>query len=57
MKLAGEVATNVVDVTGWSLEDLRSSDDPSLLQSVHVLTGRAQCSTTGVLQNQVREDV
>lgn len=57
MTLAGEVTTNVVDMTGLSLERLRTSDDLVLAQSIKIITGRAQCSQTGVLQNQVREDI
>lgn len=53
----GDVATSVVDVTGLSLDKLRTSDDPALAQSLQVLAGRAQCSQTGVLQNQIREEI
>lgn len=53
----GDVTTSVVDVTGLSLHELRVSDDPALLQSLQVLAGRAECSRTGVLQNQIREEI
>ena len=52
MKLVpGEVATDVVDVTGLSLEEIRNSDDPAFVQSVALLGRRAPCSQTGLLQN------
>lgn len=54
--VSGEVATNVVDLTGLSLEELRSSDDPALVRSLALLTGRAECGQTGVLQNQKLDD-
>ena len=57
MTLAGEVTTNVVDMTGLSLEELRTSDDLVLARSIKIIAGRTQCSQTGVLQNQVREDI
>jgi hypothetical protein len=57
MTRAGEVITKVVDVTELSLKQLRASDDQGLIQSIEIITGRAQCSQTGVLQNQVREDI
>lgn len=53
----GEVATNVVDLSGLSLDELRYSDDPVLARSLQLLSGRAMCSQTGVLQNQFLEDI
>lgn len=49
----GEVTTHMVDLTGYPLTDLRDSDDPVLLRSLVLVTGRTECSRTGVLQNQV----
>jgi hypothetical protein len=57
MRLAGEVPTNVVDVTGLSLAELSTIDDLAFAMSLEALTSRKQCSQTGVLQNQVREDI
>lgn len=51
------VATNVVDLSGMSLAELRYSDDPVFAQSLQLLSGRAKCSQTGLLQNQFREDI
>jgi hypothetical protein len=48
----GEVTTHLVDLTGLSLFELRSSDDPVLLRSLLLVAGRTECSRTGVLQNQ-----
>ena len=48
----GEVTTSMADLTGLSLAELRSSDDPVLLRSLQLVTGRTECSRTGVLQNQ-----
>ena len=56
MRRAGELATRVVNVTGLSLEELRTSDDPALAESIRLLAGRARCSQTGVLQNEFRDD-
>lgn len=56
MMLSGGVTTRVVDVTGFSLEELRTSEDPGLAQSIKALT-RRPCNHAGVLQNQVREDI
>jgi hypothetical protein len=53
----GEVTTNVVDLSGMSLDDLRYSDDPVLARSLQLLSGRAKCSQTGLLQNQFVEDI
>jgi hypothetical protein len=53
----GEVTTNVVDVSGMSLSELRYSDDPALVRSLQLLSGRAKCSQTGMLQNQFVEDI
>lgn len=53
----GEVATNVVDLSGLSLDDLRYSADPVLARSLQMLSRRASCSRTGVLQNQFLEDI
>jgi hypothetical protein len=47
-----EVTTNMVDLTGLSLIELRSSDDPVLLRSLLLVADRTECSRTGVLQNQ-----
>ncbi len=44
---------DVVDLTGVSLAELRSSDDPVLVRSLALLTWRAECGQTGVLQNQI----
>lgn len=57
MTLAGEVTTNVVDMTGLSLAELPVIDDLVFAMSLEALTSRKQCSQTGVLQNQVREDI
>jgi FXSXX-COOH protein len=51
-----EVVTNVVDLSGLSLDELRCSDDPVLVQSLRLLSDRTKCSRTGLLQNQFRED-
>jgi hypothetical protein len=48
----GEVATDMVDLTSLSLTELRSSDDPVLLRSLLLISGRVECNRTGVLQNQ-----
>ncbi|SFW79233.1 hypothetical protein [Amycolatopsis australiensis] len=48
----GEVTTSMVDLSAFSLADLRDSDDPALLRSLRLVAGRAECSRTGVLQNQ-----
>jgi hypothetical protein len=48
----GEVTTNLVDLTGLSLFELRSSDDPVLLRSLLLVAGHTECSRTDVLQNQ-----
>jgi hypothetical protein len=53
----GEVSTGLVDVTVLSLDELRTSDDPVLVDALQLLAGRTQCSQTGVLQNQVREEI
>ncbi len=53
MGSVSDVATDVVDLTGLSLAELRSSDDPVLVRSLALLTGRAECGQTGVLQNQI----
>jgi len=53
----GEVATNVADLSALSLDELRYSDDPVLARSLQLLSGRAKCSQTGVLQNQYHEDI
>lgn len=53
----GEVDTNVLDLSGMSLDELRFSDDPMLARSLQLLSGRAMCSKTGVLQNEFREDI
>jgi FXSXX-COOH protein len=42
----------MADLTGLSLAELRCSDDPVLLRSLQLVTGRTECSRTGVLQNQ-----
>jgi hypothetical protein len=56
MTLSGEMTTRVVDVTEFSLEKLRTCDDPFLSQSINALITRP-CNHIGVLQNQVREDI
>jgi hypothetical protein len=56
MTLSGEVTTRVVDITGFSLEKLRTYEDPFLRQSINALITRP-CNHVGVLQNQVREDI
>jgi FXSXX-COOH protein len=48
----GEVTTRMVDLSTFPLAELRASDDPALLRSLRQLAGRAECSRTGVLQNQ-----
>lgn len=48
----GEVTTRMVDLSTFPLAELRRSDDPALLRSLRQLAGRAECSRTGVLQNQ-----
>lgn len=53
----GEVTTNVVDLSGTSLDELRYSDDPTLARALQLHIGRAKCSQTGVLQNQFRDDI
>jgi hypothetical protein len=42
----------MVDLSRFPLAELRRSDDPALLFSLRQLAGRAECSQTGVLQNQ-----
>jgi FXSXX-COOH protein len=42
----------MVDLSTFPLAELRRSDDPALLRSLRQLAGRAECSRTGVLQNQ-----
>jgi hypothetical protein len=56
-RVMGEVNTNVLDLSGMSLDDVRFADDPILAHSLHLLAERAMCSNTGVLQNQFREDI
>jgi hypothetical protein len=53
----GEVDTNVLDLSEVSLAELRFSDHPMFARSLQLLTGRAMCSKTGVLQNEFREDI
>lgn len=48
-----EVTTHMADLTGYSLADLRDSEDPVLLRSVVLVTGHTECRRTGLLQNQV----
>jgi hypothetical protein len=48
----GEVTTNLVDLTGLSLDELRRSDDPVLLESLVLVADRADGNHPGVLQNQ-----
>ncbi|GAB3158137.1 hypothetical protein [Amycolatopsis sp. NPDC004378] len=48
----GEVTTGMVDLSAFPLADLRDSDDPALLHSLRKVAGQAECSRTGVLQNQ-----
>lgn len=48
-----DVATDVVDLTRLSLAELRSSDDPALVRSLALVSGRAACGQTGVLQNEI----
>ncbi|MGK3201413.1 hypothetical protein [Amycolatopsis sp. MEPSY49] len=48
----GEVTTRMVDLSTVSLADLRLSDDPALRHSLRLVAGRAECSRTGVLQNE-----
>ena len=52
----GEVTTHMVDLTGYSLAELRESEDPVLLRSVVRVADRTECSRTGVLQNQAPEE-
>ncbi|WP_020641864.1 hypothetical protein [Amycolatopsis balhimycina] len=51
-QVRGEVTTSMVDLSALSLAELRDSDDPALLSSLRLVTGQAECSRTGVLQNQ-----
>jgi FXSXX-COOH protein len=51
----GEITTRMVDLSSFSLAELRESEDPALLRSLRKLTGRAECGRTGVLQNQAPE--
>lgn len=51
----GEVTTNMVDLTGFSLAELYSSDDPVLGRSLLMITDRVECDRTGVLQNQASD--
>lgn len=53
----GEVTTTMADLSEFSLAELRSSDDPVLLRSLAVVVRRMECSRTGVLQNQVPEEI
>jgi len=52
----GEVTTDLADLTGLSLPELRSSDDPVLLRSLRLFAGRTECNRTGVLQNQAPDE-
>lgn len=52
----GELTTNMVDLSGVSLAELRGCDDPALRRSLALVVGRMECSRTGVLQNQVRDE-
>jgi hypothetical protein len=47
----------MVDLTGLSMAELRLSEDPLLRRSVALITVRAECSRTGVLQNQAPSEV
>ncbi|HEX6358534.1 hypothetical protein [Actinophytocola sp.] len=47
-----EVTTSMVDLTGLSLDELRSSDDPVLLRSLSSIVGRTERSRIGVLDNE-----
>jgi hypothetical protein len=53
---AGEVTTNVVDLTELSLAELRSSDDPVLLRSLTLVVDHLRCSGMGVLENQILDE-
>ena len=52
LRARGEVTTDLVDLTRLSLAELRGSNDPVLLRSLLVVTGRTECNRIGVLQNQ-----
>jgi hypothetical protein len=48
----GEITTSMVDLSTLSLAELRDCADPALLGSLRLVAGQAECSGTGVLQNQ-----
>jgi FXSXX-COOH protein len=52
----GELTTNMVDLTGVSLKELRGSEDPALRRSLVLVVGRMECSRTGVLQNDMPDE-
>lgn len=52
----GEVTTTLVDLTGVSLTELRSSNDPVLLQSLKLIADRTECSRMGLLQDQALDE-
>lgn len=52
----GELTTNMVDLTGTSLAELRGCEDPALRRSLVLVVGRTECSRTGVLQNQAPDE-
>jgi FXSXX-COOH protein len=52
----GELTTNMVDLTGVSLTELRGCEDPVLRRSLVLVVGRMECSRTGVLQNEMPDE-
>jgi FXSXX-COOH protein len=51
-----EVTTDLVDLTGLSLAELRGTDDPVLQRSLRLVAVRTECSRIGVLQNQAPDE-
>ena len=49
-----ELKTDIVDLTGLSLAELQTSDDPALLRSVRLLAGKTERGRAIPLQNQAK---